>query len=379
MKRRAAALLALGLGASAVAQETRFVERLEKVRAEAEAADEAARALEADAANARDEAERLSLETRARAEALSAAEARLSEATIELAALTAARGEIEARLAEERRPLAHLVAGLATLSRRPPLASLADAKSAEELVRLQLLISASLPAIEKRTAALEADLADLANLDREAIATREELAERRTALARDRERFALAEARQRAALDAIEAAAFGASRRGIAIREELAEVEDEASRRAKAIAEAQALASYPAPPVEARRGRQLEHRPPFAYLLPVDAPVTAGLGSVSVDGIRARGLTMASRRGTRVTAPADGTVRFVGALRSRDGVMVIEHGDGWLSLLTGVTSDLSVGDRVSLAAPIGRATGPLGVELWHEGRPLSPALVAGST
>lgn len=378
---RALAILALTLAASAsvAAQRSPIEERLDAVRAEAEAARTAAAALQRDAASTRNEAERLGLEAQARAEQIAAAEARLSETLIELEALEAARAEIETKLTAERRPLAFLTAGLATMARQPPLASVADARSTDELVRLQLLIGASVPAIERRTAALESDLADLARLDESARVARAELEDRRGALALERERFVQAEAQQRAALTAIEAAAFDADRRGIAVLEELADLGDEASRREKADAEARALAAYPPSPLEARKGGEADDLPPFAYRLPSNATVTEGLGSVSVDGIRSRGLTLATRRGQHVTVPATGRIGFVGPLRGRDGVVVIDHGNGWLSLLTGVASRNSVGDTLEAGEPLGTALGPIGVELWHEGRPRSPALISGSS
>nr|WP_276591719.1 peptidoglycan DD-metalloendopeptidase family protein [Sphingomicrobium nitratireducens] len=88
---------------------------------------------------------------------------------------------------------------------------------------------------------------------------------------------------------------------------------------------------------------------------------------------------MATRRGMRVSAPADGRLAFVGPFRGHDGVVVIDHGDGWTSMLTGIVSSLPRGGRVAIGAPLGRATGPVTLELWHEGRPLSPALIAGSS
>lgn len=379
MRRLAALALALCATASVAAQQAPIDERLATVRAEAEAARKAAEALERDARATRNEAERLGLEAQARAEQIAASEASLSETLIELEALKQARTEIEAKLAAERRPLAFLTAGLATLSRQPPLASIADAGSTDELVRLHLLIDASLPAIERRTASLERDLNELASLDAAARDAQSELEERRIALAGERRRYVEAEARQRAALAAIESAAFSANRRGVAVLEELAELGDEATRRQKADAEARALAAYPAPPLAARKGGLAPDRPTFAYRLPAEANVSEGLGSISIDGIRSRGLTLATRRGTTLVAPASGRVGFAGPLRGRDGVVVIDHGDGWLSLLTGVSTRLSVGDRIALGDRIGTALGPVGVELWHDGRPRSPALIAGSS
>src|SRR5206468_10778872 len=102
-----------------------------------------------------------------------------------------------------------------------------------------------------------------------------------------------------------------------------------------------------------------EPRPPFAYQLPAAAPVAEGLASVNASGVRSRGLKLATSRGAPLTAPADGVVRFAGPFRDYDGVLIIDHGGGWLSLIVNVASELHAGDRVRLGVAIGRALGPL--------------------
>jgi septal ring factor EnvC (AmiA/AmiB activator) len=80
-----------------------------------------------------------------------------------------------------------------------------------------------------------------------------------------------------------------------------------------------------------------------------------------------------------VTAPAGGTVKFAGPFRDYDGVLIIDHGGGWLSVIVNVASPLHPGDRVALGQEIGRALGPLQVELSQNGHRISPALIAGSS
>ena len=108
-------------------------------------------------------------------------------------------------------------------------------------------------------------------------------------------------------------------------------------------------------------------------------PVTEGLGAVNESGIRSRGLTLATGRGVRSTAPADGVVRFAGPFRDYDGVLIIDHGGGWISLIVNVSSTLHAGDKLHLGDGVGRALGPLLVELSQNGRRISPALIAGSS
>ena len=107
--------------------------------------------------------------------------------------------------------------------------------------------------------------------------------------------------------------------------------------------------------------------------------MTEGLFAVNDSGVRSRGLTLATPRGAPLTAPADGIVKFAGPFRDYDGVLIIDHRGGWLSLIVNVASPLHPGDKVSLGQDIGRARGPLQVDLSQNGRRISPALIAGSS
>jgi septal ring factor EnvC (AmiA/AmiB activator) len=100
---------------------------------------------------------------------------------------------------------------------------------------------------------------------------------------------------------------------------------------------------------------------------------------VNASGVRSRGLTLATGRGTPVIAPAGGVVRFSGPFRDYDGVVIIDHGGGWLTLLLNVASQAKTGTRIRAGQPIGRALGPVGVELSQNGRRVSPAIIAGSS
>ena len=109
------------------------------------------------------------------------------------------------------------------------------------------------------------------------------------------------------------------------------------------------------------------------------ARVTDGLGSVNDSGVQSRGLTLATARGAPLLAPAAGTVRFSGPYENYDGILIIDHGGGWMSLIVNLGSTLRPGDRVKLGQALGRALGPLQVELSQNGRRISPALIAGSS
>ena len=77
--------------------------------------------------------------------------------------------------------------------------------------------------------------------------------------------------------------------------------------------------------------------------------------------------------------PASGTVRFAGPFRDYDGIVIIDHGGGWMSLILNVSTPLKRGERVRLGGPLGRALGAIEVELARNGTRVSPALIAGSS
>jgi septal ring factor EnvC (AmiA/AmiB activator) len=80
-----------------------------------------------------------------------------------------------------------------------------------------------------------------------------------------------------------------------------------------------------------------------------------------------------------VTSPADALVRYSGPFRDYDGILILDHGGGWISLIVNVASPLKVGDRVRLGDRLGRAIGRVEVQLSHNGRRFSAALIAGSS
>jgi septal ring factor EnvC (AmiA/AmiB activator) len=383
MRRLAPLLLAVPmlLAASAPVQvEVETVDQaLNRARAEARAADTQVRRLEQAAGRARGEAARLHALQAAAAEGIAAAEARISAADAErriIAAQIAARRQ---RLQEQQQPVASLLAGLVMMARRPPLLALAGDSSMEEFVRVRLLLDASLPVIRKRTAALSAELAEGQRLERAAVAALDSLAQGRNELAAKRTEFAELEARalQSAALTG--SAAIGAGDVALAMGEDIEKLSSEAERSRSAAQVAAELAALgPAPPrPRAPEGRA--PRPPLAYRLPADAAVVEGLGEVNSSGVRSRGLTLATARGAEVAVPAAGIIRFAGPFRDYDGIAIIDHGGGWMSLIINVRSALRPGTKVAAGDPLGRALGPLGVELSHNGRHASPALIAGSS
>lgn len=350
---------------------------LQRARTEAAAADAQVRKLQETAGKALDAAARLRAQQLAAAEAIGAAEARITAADAEARLVAARTSMLEMRLRAEQQPLSSLLAGLAMMAQRPPLLALADRGSTDELVRVRILLGATLPVIRARTAGLSRQIAESGKLREAAIAARARLQSSRLELAKRRQEFAFLEqqALQSAAATSGEALTIGDT--ALAASETAETLADAAQRSIGPARTAAMLANSPEAPAGPEGAGPPQ--PPIAYLLPADAPVTVGLGAVSASGVRSRGLVLATGRSAPIRVPASGVVRFAGPFSDYDGVVIIDHGGGWISLLVNVGTQYRIGDRVRLGDPLGRALGPIEVELSKGGRHLSPAIIAGSS
>jgi septal ring factor EnvC (AmiA/AmiB activator) len=381
MRSALALLLCPLLAGSALAQDAGppLDAQLRSARAEQKAAEAQTAKLEQVAARARNQADRLRAQQAAAAQAIEAAEARITSADAQARLASASVALHRRQLVEEQRPASLLLAGLAVMARRPPLLALAGGGSINELVKVRILLDSTLPAIRARTGHISAELEEGQRLQRTLAEARAETVRSQRDLTAKRQQFAALEEKAMEQALAAGGRALASGDVALAVGEEAERLRGAQSTGRSATALASELASEgPAPPRPAPgEGRVI--KPPFAYALPAIAAVSAGLGAVNASGMRSRGLTLATSRGAPVTAPADGVVRFSGPFRDYDGVLIIDHGGGWISLLVNISSTFRPGQKVRIGDEVGRAIGPLLVELSQNGRRISPALIAGSS
>ena len=384
MKRLAVliAILAPALAAASVpieAPRETIGQALARTAAEAKAAAARVAVLETRERAASNEAARLHAERQRAAADIILTEARLAEADVALTSARAAVINREALLGRQRAPHAALLAGLATMGRRPPILALADGTSIGELVRIRALIDGSMPVIARRSAALQRQLSEGRTLAANADAARRSVGAARGKLVEQQRSFATLEAKASARAAAIRASASGVEDQVLAGSETLLDLGGEAAAAAAARRTSRDLAAYPLAPPRPFAPDAQPTPPPLAYALPTSAAVIEGLGNVSAAGVRSRGIRFATPRGSSIVAPASGTVLFAGAFREHDGIVVIDHGRGWTSLLIDVAPGVRRGERVAAGAPLGRALGDVALELREDGQPRSAALIAGSS
>lgn len=368
------ALLSFGAASSSLGQVPAAADDLASARQEQAAAETRLARLAQAAAAAKGKAQKLGREREAAAAAIELSEARITAAEIRLARESASLAALKRSIAQAQRPVSALLAGLAMMGERPPILALADRGGVDELVRTRILLNTTLPVVRERTAALAGQLTAIERQEKAAGQARAALIADRQLLGQRQKRLAGLEEKAFAASIQAGGAALEAGDRAMAGREALA-----TSRNSTGLTMArELLGEEPVPPRPGRTGEE-PRGAPFIYLLPADSPVLRGLAEIDRGGVRSRGLTLATPRGLILRVPADGVLRFAGPFEDYDGIAVIDHGRGWISLIVNVATAQKAGTKVSAGDPLGRALGPIEVELSHDGARVSPAIIAGSS
>ena len=375
-----AACLALGGAGHAHAGEDRAVvnerARLIVARHAAMVAQARATALEAKARAARNRADA----TRA---AIEAVQGRIRVAEADVAAteararmIEALRRQVRARLASQQGSIVKLAAALQTMALRPPALALAQPGSLDDLIHVRALLETTLPAVRARTAGLRAEIARAEQLRRQAGRAATALRASRYAL--DRQRLALVniEGEQRARAGTLEGTAQDQGERALALGERARDIVDEMQEMGSAGDVAAALAKLPAPLPRPLSGSAAapSDRHTARYALPVAGNVANGYGEVSDAGVSARGITFTTDPDDRVRAPASGRVLYAGAFLHYGSIVILDHGGGWTTTLTGLARlRVAAGDTVAKGATLGRAGDDrprVTVELRRGGRPI---------
>lgn len=355
---------------------------LDRARQQAEVAEQRSVAAARQATQLRDQADADRYAAAALAARIQSAEAAVAASAARVRVADTLRARQLAELRRRQGPLLDLLARLQLLVRRPPASLLAEPGTAAELVHARALVSTLLPLVQRRTAALRAELAESRRLAAVQVAARDRLVVDQRALAARRAELANSERARRAqamrlgarsGLEADMADALAARAEDIdamvdgiaamgATRDRLAALAGPVPRPGTVRG---SLSSF-----VARIGQpaRQEWRPP------VVGDVIEGLGAVDASGRRARGMTIMAPAGAQIVAPAAGRMMFAGPFRTYGQVAIIDHGDGWTSLVTGMIAvQARVGDSVVAGSPIGRAGSGaprIGVEVRRNGVPM---------
>lgn len=352
-------------------------QRLAAARNQARAAQQRAEALDRHAAAERDEAVRTRAEEAAAALRIRATQAGIAAAQARLAIVDRLLRAQHARLAERQAAVTNLVAALQSMAHRPAVLSLMQPGSTADIVHVRAVLGAAAPAIQARTAGVRAEIARTRRLRAEGALALQTLRQGRAHLEDERLALVQLEARHRLRSRDYGRSALVESDRAIAYGEQARTIVDRMQAMGTAAETGQALASLPGPMPrpDAASALAITGSGVAPYRLPAPGVLVTGFGELSDTGVRARGLTFAVAPGAAVVAPAAGRVRFARAFRGYGNVVILDHGQGWTSMIAGL-GPLAVrsGDQVGQGSPLARApqgeAPHLTVELRRRGQPM---------
>jgi septal ring factor EnvC (AmiA/AmiB activator) len=352
-------------------------QRLVAAKHAADVAQARAANLDKQASAENDAAAKAKAEEQAVAARIDKAEADIAAAQSRIALVQAELDAQRGALAAQQGPVVRLVAALAAFARRPAIDAVAQPGSIDDMVHVRAALATVTPAIERRTSGLRATLDRTRALRASAALAAKSLADGRAAL--DAQQLALArlEMTHRSRSRDLNRAALAASDRALAMGEAAEDAADRIDTIGDARATAAALGDLPdpTPRPDSGSGLALDGWPAddAPYRLPVGGRVLTGLGEVSDAGVRSRGLTLATMPGAPVVAPAAGRVAYARRFGDFGVVVILDHGDGWTTLVAGLGSTtVARGVDVAQGAPIGLAgsDGEVTVELRRRGRPV---------
>jgi murein hydrolase activator len=393
--------------ADAPEQQLKSVERqLEESRVK-----EAHSAREADALAA--EIAALRNDSIAAAKAAQEQEAALSSLEDQLAALSVEEERKAAELKRHRAQQAQLLLALERLARHPPDGLVLTPEDPLDAVRSARLMGAAVPPLEKAARALRQEIVALGSLRQQIADAQASRRAKGLALKDEQTRLAALIERKAALQHQAQHEAEESGQRQAQLAAQVSDLqqlierlsaerqarEAEAQRRAEEEArrEEERLATLGEPPptapnstvevtapaplmVDPSKPRQIR---PFSgarghMIYPASGRLMVRYGENDEFGMASKGLTFETRAGAQVIAPFDGRVLFSGPFKGYGQILIIEHGDGYHSLLAGldrvqgvVGQWLVAGEPVGLMAG-GDAKPHLYLELRHDGQPINP-------
>ena len=279
-------------------------------------------------------------------------ESKITETQERLKPLDENERGIRKSLDSRRSVIGEVLAALQRIGHRPPPALLASPEDALQSVRTAMVLGAVLPEMRHQVEALANDLSELLEVRKKINAERNQLKTEMASLGSEQTRMtALIDERQKQmgerekALDAERARAGILARQVDNLKDLITRLEQGLDPAARETREAARSDSRPALSAFRDPGR-LAPAVAFASLrgqvpIPVNGVKLKEFGGPDGNGGTEKGLSIATRAGAQVTAPADGWVVYAGPFRSYGQLLILNVGGGYHVLLAGM-------DRISV-------------------------------
>lgn len=307
------------------------------------------------------------------------------------------------KLKRQRKQFASVLIALQRLANNPPEAMIAQPTTPGDMVRTAILLRAAVPKLESHASQLRNDFAALNTAHVETLARRVELESASTELRYERVNLKRILSDTTRLKKQISVRSKRASRRVKSLTKKEKSIQGlmaRLTRERKIRAKKERLRKKrikPAPPKYASKQvplkkPQTSSKPrksgksekPFSQArgrlpLPAMGRLTGLYGQAMKSGLTRKGITIKTRLGAQVVAPYGGTVVFSGPFRRYGQLLIIEHSEGYHSLLAGMARiDSTTGHKVLAGEPVGIMGGArdgvpaLYLELRRNGQPINP-------
>ena len=279
-------------------------------------------------------------------------EAQIPATEARLKPLDADEAAIRKSLDGRQAVIGEVLAALQRMGRHPPPALIATPEDALKSVRTAMVLGAVLPEMRHEVEALAGDLTQLLELRKKIAAERDLLKAQAASLDGERTRMtALVAERQKQqaerekALEAERARATDLARNVDNLKDLIAKLEASLDPAIRESREAARSDSRPALSAFRDPGR-LTPAIAFASMrgqvpIPVNGAKLKQFGAPDGNGGLEKGVSLATRAGAQITAPADGWVVYAGPFRSYGQLLILNVGGGYHVLLAGM-------DRISV-------------------------------
>lgn len=326
---------------------------------------------------------------------------------MELSRLERVARQKETQLRDRQRQFSGVMMALSRIARFPTEALIAQPIPPEETVRSAILLRAAVPAIEQRATVLKGELDDLAQA-RLKVDDQRQAVQGAAEVLREEEQRIEQIRKQKAALRA-EAISKGRAAQSQArdLAKEAKNLRDLVGKLTKARAEAIQKAQELAQEEARKKARSALHLAPKSDQPAPDVDVSVqdvsalgGIGKISKargklpfpavgrlvglygqeldGGLTSKGVSIETRSQARVITPFDGNVVFAGPFRGYGQLLIIDHGEGYHSLLAGLGRiDAAIGQPVLAGEPVaimgddGKQS-VLYVEFRRDNEPINP-------
>ena len=292
--------------------------------------------------------------------------------------------ELETRLSLTNKQIVQIATGLQTLAIRPPELALMQVRTPLDTLRSRMLMGYSIPVIQGTSKQVQQDLAELSRLRsdiQEQIvrikSTHSQLSEQSSQMDKLLQQKSILQAQyqvsQAQAQERVKL--LGAQARDL---KDLLDRLDNEKKEATRMAVQHLSQNRPSfrQTISPSGGAFAKSKGRLPY--PVRGNITGHFGDTMLGGAHAKGITLSTRPSARVIAPFDGTVLFAGPFKNYGELVILDHGDSYLTLLAGMeTINPAVGQQVLAGEPIGQMKDvkpDLYIEIRKDGQPIDPTL-----